>query len=132
LKRLGNRKDTLRIYLRAGKFVIRQEFDGVEIQASLAAFYYPFGSSDPAKMGALILNGQSSVKIKGNLLVDYLYTHDSDNDGLADGGELRIEHDPLIYDPAGTAPDGEELDPYHVSIGPVRTVFSINSGGKTF
>lgn len=132
LKRIGNRKDTLRIYLRAGKYVIREEFNAVEIQASLAAFYYPFGSSDPTQMGALILNGQSSVKILGNLLVDYLYTHDSDNDGLADGGQLIIEHDPLIYDPAGTAPDGEELDPYHVSIGPVRTLFSINSGGKTF
>lgn len=131
LKRIGTRKDSLRIYLRAGKFVIREEFDDVEIQASLAAFYYPFGSTDPAQLGALIFNRQSSVKIVGNLLVDYLYTHDASNDGLKDGGKLIIEHDPIIYDPAAEY-DGQQLDPYHVSIGPVRTLFSINAGGKSF
>ncbi|MFZ5950168.1 MAG: hypothetical protein ACOYXC_05665, partial [Candidatus Rifleibacteriota bacterium] len=131
LKKLEGRNDTLRIYLRDGKFIIRSEYNTAEIHASLAAFSYPFGNTDPAKMGTLILTGQSNVKIVGNLLVDYLYTHDSSGNGLADGGWLIIQHDPLIYDPAAEV-DGEKLDPYHVSIGPVKTMYSVNAGGKTF
>ena len=131
LKRIDGRKDTLRIYLRAGKYILPAGLDQVEIQASLAAFYYPFGSGDPEKMGGMILSGQSQVKIKGNLLVDYLYTEDRSGAGLADGGSFIVEHDPLIYDPALEI-DGQKQDPYHVSIGPVKTIYSVNTGGKTF
>lgn len=132
MRRLTGRDyDSLRIYLRAGKYLLKPGQDNFEIQASLAALYYPFGSSDPANMGGLILNGQQEVVIIGNLIVDYLYTHDKSNSGLADGGRLVIKHDPIIFNPAGKY-DGEEQDPYHVSIGPVKTLFSINAGGKTF
>jgi hypothetical protein len=124
-------KDTVRFYLRRGDFLIESASDEVYIEASLAAFFYPFRSKNPLYQGSLILNGKSRVTIYGNLLVDYLYTEDKSGRGLAYGGKLHIIHDPKIYDAAAEI-DGQKLDPYHVSIGPVRTLYSVNSGGKTF
>lgn len=125
-----NERDHLRLYLRSGDFSIKSSADSVEIQASLSAFFYPFSKKSQTQQGSLLLNGKKEVKIVGNLLVDYLYTS-SGGVGLADGGVLKICHDPIIYDPAANL-DGEDLDPYHISIGPVKTLFSINAGGKTF
>jgi len=65
------------------------------------------------------------------LLVDYLYTQDKSDNGIASGGTLLIRHDPYIYEPA-MENDFGKLDPYHISIGTVKTSFSLNSGGKTF
>lgn len=123
--------DSLRIYLRQGDFIIKSSSNSVTIDASLAAFYNPPGSSDPKNQGSLIINRKDSVLIKGNLLVDYLYTQDTSDSGLAKGGVLAIEHDPLLYESAAEI-DGAKLDPYHISIGPVRTSFALNAGGKTF
>ena len=66
-----------------------------------------------------------------NLLLHYLYTQDTSDSGLAKHGTLIIEHDPLLYEPAAEV-DGVKLDPYNISIGPVRTAFALNAGGKTF
>ncbi|NCB40256.1 MAG: hypothetical protein EOM80_15965 [Erysipelotrichia bacterium] len=123
--------DSLRIYLRQGDFIIKSPASEIDIDASLAAFYYPFGSADPKKQGSLILNRKDKVRINGNLLVDYLYTQDTSDSGLSEGGDLVVTHDPLIYDPSAEI-DGVRLDPYHISIGSVKTLFSLNAGGKTF
>ncbi len=127
----GRETDTVRFYLRAGDFIIRSANSSVEIHASLAAFYYPFGSTNQLYQGSLILSGKEQVTIVGNLLVDYLYTQSSSGNGLALDGVLHIKHDPFIYD-AAAENGGESLDPYTVSIGPVKSLFSINAGGKTF
>lgn len=123
--------DSLRIYLRQGDFIIQSSKTEITIEASLAAFYNPPGSSDPKNQGSLILNRKARVLIRGNLLVDYLYTQDTSDSGLAKNGVLIVEHDPLLYEPAAEV-DKIQLDPYHVSIGPVRTSFALNAGGKTF
>ncbi|MGM0598484.1 MAG: hypothetical protein ACQETH_01590 [Candidatus Rifleibacteriota bacterium] len=131
-KRIKDRdEDSIRFYLRQGDFIIKSAANDIYIEASLAALYYPFGSADPLQQGSLIINGRHEVTIYGNLLVDYIYTESSDGSGLVDGGKLTIMHDPVIYDPAATV-GTNKLDPYHVSIGPVKTIFSINAGGKTF
>ncbi len=122
--------DSLRIYLRQGDYLLKQA-ENTTIEASLAAFYNPPGSSDPTNQGSLIFNGQKNVVIIGNLLVDYLYTQDKSDNGIASGGTLLIRHDPYIYEPA-MENDFGKLDPYHISIGTVKTSFSLNSGGKTF
>ncbi len=121
--------DTLRLYLQNGDFILTNEED-IVIEASLAAFTYPMGPTQAAQ-GSLILNGQTQVKILGNLLVDYLYTQDSGSYGLKKDGRLIIQHDPFIYEPAAKI-GGVDQDPYHVSISPVSTIFSINTGEKTF
>jgi hypothetical protein len=131
-KKIPDRQtDTVRFYLRAGDFIIRSANSNVEIHASLAAFYYPFGSANQLYQGSLILSGKSQVTIVGNLLVDYLYTQSSSGNGLALDGVLHIKHDPFIYDAAAGIGDAN-LDPYTVSIGPVKSLYSINAGGKTF
>ncbi len=123
--------DSLRLYLRQGDFIIKSSANEIEIQASLAAFYYPFGQKTPQKQGSLIINGKSLVRVYGNLLVDYLYTQANDGSGLAKDGKLEIMHDPMIYDPAYE--DGSfKGDPYHISIAPAKSLFSINAGEKTF
>lgn len=121
--------DSLRIYLQHGDFRLTAE-DPILIEASLGAFTYPMGS-DLSSQGSLVFNGQSQVKILGNLLVDYLYTQDAGSYGLKKDGKLIVQHDPFIYEPAAKI-GGKQQDPYHVSIGPVRTSFAINAGGKSF
>jgi len=123
--------DSLRIYLRQGQYRIKDTADEVTIEASLAAFFNPHGSTDPNRIGTLLANRKKKVLIKGNLLLDYLYVQDTSNSGLAKDGVLIIEHDPLLYEPALEVA-GKKMDPYHISIGPVKTSFSINAGGKTF
>ncbi len=122
--------DSLRLYLRHGDFILKRSAT-TTIEASLAAFSNPPGSSDPAEQGSLIFNGQKTVTVIGNLLVDYLYTQEKGDNSLAAGGKLVIRHDQYIYEPAAEV-DGIKLDPYHISIGTVKTAFSLNSGGKTF
>ncbi|MDD3002109.1 MAG: hypothetical protein PHF29_10180 [Candidatus Riflebacteria bacterium] len=121
--------DSMRIYLQHGDFRLTSE-DPIIIEASLGAFTYPMGS-DLSSQGSLVFNGQSQVKIFGNLLVDYLYTQDTGSYGLKKDGKLIVQHDPFIYEPAAKI-GGIQQDPYHVSIGPVRTSFAINAGGKSF
>ncbi len=123
--------DSLRIYLRQGQYRVKAKEDEVKIEASLAAFFNPHGSTDPNRIGTLLPNRKKKILIRGNLLLDYLFIQDTSNTGLAPGGTLIIEHDPLLYEPALEVP-GQKLDPYHISIGPVKTLFSINAGGKTF
>ncbi|GAB4270123.1 MAG: hypothetical protein Kow0029_06690 [Candidatus Rifleibacteriota bacterium] len=127
----GRQGDSVRFYLRQGDYIIKSDSDTVEIEASLAAFYYPFGSKSQVNQGSLLLSSKKDVTIVGNLLVDYLFTEAKGSMGLVDGGTLTIKHDPVIYDPAAEY-NGEKLDPYRVSIGPVKTLFSLNAGGKTF
>lgn len=123
--------DSLRIYLRQGQYRIKDPNDHVKIEASLAAFYNPHGSTEPNRIGTLLPNRKKEIVIYGNLLLDYLYVQDTSNTGLEKDGRLVIEHDPLLYEPALEV-DGKKMDPYHISIGPVKTSFSINAGGKTF
>lgn len=123
--------DSLRICLRQGDFIIKSSEEDVVIEASLIALFFPFNGTDQKSMGSLILNGRKNVTVAGNLLVDYLYTYDAGGAGLKENGTLSIFHDPLIYNPAATI-DGKDMDPYHVSIGSVKTIFAINAGGKTF
>ncbi len=123
--------DSLRIYLRQGQYRIKDPKDKVRIEASLAAFYNPHGSTEPNRIGTLLANRKKEVVIHGNLLLDYLYVQDTSNTGLDKDGLLVVEHDPLLYEPALEV-DGKKMDPYHISIGPVKTSFSINAGGKTF
>ncbi len=127
--------DSLRIYLRQGDFIIDSSVDDVYIEASLAALYddpddsdCP-GSSNPLKQGSIILNNRSSVTIYGNLLVDSLDLESAGNSGLADDGLLHIIHDLAIYN-AAVKLDGTQLDPYHISIGPVKTSFAYRAGGE--
>ncbi len=124
--------DSLRIYLRHGDFLLKKS-ETTEIEASLAAFSYPAGSADPSEQGSLIFNGQERVTIVGNLLVDYLYTLEKGDNSLKldDDCYLKIRHDPLIYEGASDLGDGP-MDPFHISIGSVKTLYSLNSGGKTF
>ena len=121
--------DSLRIYLRQGDFIIDSSQDDVLIEASLVAFYDPPRSSDPLQQGNIILNDRSKVTIYGNLLVDSLSLQASGNGGLAEDGLLHIVHDPAIYNSAATI-DGMKLDPFHVSVGPVKTSFSFRAGGS--
>lgn len=129
----GPTSDSLRIYLLRGDFIIDQAVDDVYIEASLTAFYYRNPgdppSSDPLKQGSLIMNNRTNITIFGNLLVDSLSLEASGNSSLADGGTLTIVHDPGIYN-AGATIQGVKLDPYHVSVGPVKTSFSFRAGGS--
>ncbi|MDD3147099.1 MAG: hypothetical protein PHD82_07340 [Candidatus Riflebacteria bacterium] len=122
--------DSLRLYLRKGDFILKRS-EQTTIEASLAAFYNPPGSADPSEQGSLIFNGQKTVTIIGNLLVDYLYTQERGDNSLSEGGRLIIRHDPFLYEPAAEV-DGVKMDPFQISIGTVKTAFAINSGGKTF
>ncbi|HAE38829.1 MAG TPA: hypothetical protein DCG57_09350 [Candidatus Riflebacteria bacterium] len=125
--------DSLRIYLLRGDFIIDPAVDDVFIEASLAAFYYrspgDSPSSDPLKQGSLIMNNRTKITIYGNLLVDSLSLQASNNSGLAENGELCIVHDPAIYNAAATL-NTVKLDPFHASIGPVKTSFSFRAGGS--
>ena len=86
--------------------------------------WLPF--SDPQKQGSLILSNKRNVTIFGNLLVDYFYTQDKSGNGLQAGGQLVIEHDPLILEPAVTTSSGK-MDPYHVSIGRIKTAYAVKA-----
>lgn len=125
--------DSLRIYLKKGDFILDSSVDDIRIDASLAALYDdypdPLGSSDPLKQGSLIFNNRSKVQIYGNLLVDSLDLESAGSSGLADGGVLHIVHDPAIYN-AGATIDGFDLDPFHVSIGSVKTSFAYRAGDE--
>jgi len=122
--------DSLRIYLRQGDFIISSPDDEVFIEASLAAFYdEPQKSSDPLKQGSIILNDKRLVKIYGNLLVDSLDLEVSGGSGLGPSGVLHIIHDPGIYNAAATL-NSTKLDPYHVSIGTVKTSFAYRAGDE--
>ena len=73
----------------------------------------------------------SCVRFFGALfirIVDYFYTQDPSGRGLDKEGTILIEHDPLIMEPNLRTSDGKEFDPFHVSIGKVKTVFAIKSG----
>lgn len=132
LERLNDQptSDSLRIYLRQGDFIINPAVDDVVIEGSLTAFYDdPQGSSDPLQQGSIILSDRTRVTIYGNLLVDSLDLEASGNSGLAENGVLHIIHDPAVYNAAVTL-NGTPLDPYHVSIGPVKTSFSFRAGGE--
>jgi len=63
------------------------------------------------------------VNIIGNLVVDKLQT-DWGSRGLASGGKLIVAHDPYIL---GGKKDGIQLDPFRISIGSVRTLYSVKS-----
>ena len=122
--------DTVRFYLRKGDFIVKDKSPNVTIEASLAALYYPPGSPYQTKQGSLICTGKKTVNIIGNLIVDYLYTQGTGGSGLIKGGKLIITHNPLIYDPNNNANKGQGA--YHISISPVKTMYSLNAGGKTF
>ncbi|HEY9070057.1 MAG TPA: hypothetical protein VIV61_07345 [Candidatus Ozemobacteraceae bacterium] len=129
LKKGGRDSDqTLRILLLDGDFLVESASSDVEIQASLIAnTYVPAGSGrDPAQLSAQgsFNPNNKSVKIYGNLIVDYLFT-ESGNNGVPQNGTLTIIHDPLIYNP-----EPPRFDPCRVSIGSVRTMFSMNAAGR--
>ena len=118
--------DSVRFYLRQGDIRLGADDTDITIEASLAALHNEVGSADPQKQGSLILNNKRNVSIYGNLIVDYLYTQDTSNNGLAQGGTLCIEHDPLIMEP-GLVASGGKMDPYHVSIGRLKTAYAVKA-----
>ena len=120
--------DTVRFYLRQGDFILGSGNSDITIEASLAALFSKVGDSDPRNQGSLVLNGKKNVHIIGNLIVDYFYTQDPSGRGLAKGGTILIEHDPLIMEPNLRTSNGKEFDPFHVSIGKVKTLFAVKSG----
>lgn len=120
--------DTVRFYLRQGDFILGSGNSDITIEASLAALFSKVGDSDPRNQGSLVLNGKRNVHIIGNLIVDYFYTQDPSGRGLAKGGTILIEHDPLIIEPNLRTSNGKEFDPFHVSIGKVKTLFAVKSG----
>ncbi|MBQ2593476.1 MAG: hypothetical protein II567_09390 [Candidatus Riflebacteria bacterium] len=120
--------DSVRFYLRQGDFILGSGDQEITIEASLAALFNKVGDPDPRNQGSLVLNGKKNVHIIGNLIVDYFYTQDPSGRGLDKGGTILIEHDPLIMEPNLRTSDGKEFDPFHVSIGKVKTVFAIKSG----
>lgn len=146
LGRIASRKppqtsDSLRIYLRQGSFILDPNQPTILIEASLAALYQ-FDSTPlyrtaktgmgPSEQGTLVFDNHVSVTIFGNLILDYLYTQGAGGqNSLADGGRLNIIHDVYLYD-LGATISGRKLDPYQVTISPVRSVFALNAGGKTF
>ena len=119
----GRESDTLRLYLSDGSFIIDSSDSDVRIEASLAALYNS-KSDNENKLGRLLLNGKRNVEIYGNLLVDFIKTLDTGLGGLAPGGTLLIKHDPYIVEPS-ISPGAQ----YQISIGKVKTAFSINAGG---
>ncbi|RCK74610.1 MAG: hypothetical protein OZSIB_0581 [Candidatus Ozemobacter sibiricus] len=126
----------LRLYLHAGDFEIKSPTSPVVIEASLAALtYLPRGSTaDPRStenQGNLYCNGKS-VKILGNLILDYLQLEWGSR-GLPLDGTLEVEHDPMIFNPESPAPSSSgNQDPYRISIGEVRTLYSLNAGERSF
>lgn len=132
----GGTTDSLRIYLRQGSFILDPSNPDIIIEASLSALYQrdttpTFGSPNRAEQGTLVYNNHNEVLIHGNLHLDFLYTQDSSGRGLADGGWLHIIHDPVIYDPDAEV-ESTHLDPYQVSISPVRSLVAVNAGGASF
>ena len=120
--------DSVRFYLRQGDFILGSPNTEITIEASLAALFNKVGNPDPRNQGSLIMNNKKRVHIIGNLIVDYFYTQDSSGRGLDKGGTILIEHDPLIMEPNLITSDGKEFDPFHVSIGKVKSAFAIKSG----
>ncbi len=120
--------DSARFYLRQGDFILASNNSDIKIEASLAALFNKVGDPDPRNQGSLVLNNTKNLHIIGNLLVDYFYTQDSSGRGLAKGGTIFIEHDPLIMEPNLKTSDGKEFDPFHVSIGKIKTAFAIKTG----
>ncbi|OIP28688.1 hypothetical protein AUK22_03845 [bacterium CG2_30_54_10] len=127
-------QNTLRIYLHNGDFEIRSTDSAVDIEASLTALtFIPKGSSaDPDSLnnqGNLFCNGKN-VHILGNLILDYLQL-EWESRGLPLDGTLTVEHDPLIFNPESKA-NGKKQDPYRISLGEVKTLYSMNAGEKSF
>ncbi|MBF0502141.1 MAG: hypothetical protein HQM09_18520 [Candidatus Riflebacteria bacterium] len=115
----NGRHSTLRIYLQAGSFSITGNGDAT-IEASLIALTYP---GDSNNQGKLLPNGKN-VSILGNLIVDYLRTYQNNSSiGLPLNGTMTIEHDEDIFNPS---------DAQRISVGPVRTSYSMNAGNPTF
>lgn len=103
--------DLLKIYVWNGNIAVGGKAP-VKIEASLIAT----SMDSPNPEGMFFANG-NNVEIKGNLVLDYLPIADSAGNGL--GGKLEIVHDTQLFAPS---------DPYRVSIGTVRTMYSVNSG----
>lgn len=127
--------DSVRFYLRQGDFIIKSSSQNVTIEASLAAFntinsLSTLPTVSAKDQGSLICAGKQNVTIFGNLLVDYLYTQGKSNSGLIPNGTLSIFHNPLIYDPDNANNNGQGS--VHVSISPVKSLYSISAAGATF
>ena len=118
-------KDSARFYLRKGDFLTSH--GGLAyIRASLVALNHKPGSTDPRDQGNLIMNGNNNeVKIVGNLVLDYLSTRElpKDKDGL------EVMHDALINNPGCCTKNVGVNSPYHISIGKIKTAYSVKAGG---
>jgi hypothetical protein len=126
--------DLMKIFLQNGDFLLQGDTDTAEIHASLMALTFDEPTDSitvnpalRADQGKLVPNGKKMVKIRGNLVVDYLFTEGDKDDppgtALAAGGWILIEHDTaLMADPA-------LVDPFRVSIGPIRTMYAMSAGG---
>ncbi len=108
--------DSAKIYLTHGNFEVTSAGQSVKIEASLVALALGAGAKRPY----MFCCNNKDVHILGNLVVDYLPI-DFNNRGI--GRELLIEHDPRLFAPS---------DPFRVSIGQVRTMFSINAGDASW
>lgn len=114
VKLVPGSSDLLKIYVNKGNIEIdsTSKSDPVRIEASLITTCM----LAPNPQGLFFAN-RKNVEIKGNLVADFLPIGDKSGKGL--GGTLKIEHDTLLYAPT---------DPYRVSLGAVRTLYSVNSG----
>lgn len=125
-----------RFYLRDGRFIFGGDSNNSEIEAGLTALSYKFitklGKTNSERdMGFVNFNKKDSVIIRGNLIVDALFTGDSSANGLARGGKLIIVHDGYLADPdLSSVSSVKNSGSKYVSIGKVKTIFAINASGK--
>jgi len=112
--------DILKIFVQDGHFFIKSRNPEVKISASLQALTF-FADSNRSRSAlsnrGKLLPNKYSVEITGNLAVDYFFLNDK-NYGLPDGKNLVIKHDPFLFTP---------VYPKWTTIGPVRTVYSVNA-----
>ncbi|MBU1106326.1 MAG: hypothetical protein KKB51_06635 [Candidatus Riflebacteria bacterium] len=110
---VSSSKDSLGIYLMAGRFVLKSD-DTANIFASLVATtcFSNNSNTSASAEGGIDFDGKSA-NIFGNLVVDNLF----EMVNMPDGGHLKIVHDPGLYFPEY---------PVRVSVGQVRSLLAVD------
>ena len=128
-------KDLCKFYLNDGDFILDNRGDSV-VRASLISLYRPSnGTCDASHRGSLILNNNGAVTIWGNLVLDYLSTRGLDLGVKTywNSHDISIAHDAVVMDPGSDFPGLDppiKNSPYHISIGKIKTAYSIKAGGE--
>ena len=112
-------KDWCEFYLRDGDFIVAPVPIN-HIMASMIALSNDYKNSQ----GSLIINNNRFIKIVGNLILDSLSLRGMAHDNEA----LEVMHDGMLYDP-GLCNDSVGINsPYHISIGKIKTAYSVRAG----